>query len=235
MAAIEFINTTLYTDPALVAYYRLENTTATVGGNNLTNNGTVAFNAAKFNNGADTGTSINKYLSSNTPFNLGQGTMTLSLWFKSNTATPSAAGTIVDNFNNTSKTKFSIDYSTISSTKRVYFSRTIQAVGTAQVQYNIDLGTSVYHHLVMTLDGTDLKGYIDGVLVGSVSATNGTGTGTITDKFIIGAPINLEASFGMSGIADDVVLFSRALTASEIYYLYTNTNPNSGSALLEFF
>ena len=58
MAAVELYSTPLYSDANLVAYYRLENTSDSKGSRTLTNNNSVTFTSAKFNNGANFGTTL---------------------------------------------------------------------------------------------------------------------------------------------------------------------------------
>ena len=70
MAAIELYSTPLFTDSSLKAYYRLEDENDSKNSFTLTNTGSVAFNAAKFSNGMDTGTTNghNKYLRTSSAF-----------------------------------------------------------------------------------------------------------------------------------------------------------------------
>jgi hypothetical protein len=85
MAAAELFTTSLFADASLVAYWRLENTSDSKGSRTLTNNNTVAFNSAKFNNGADGGaTNTNKYLSlaADTLGMTYTGAKSFSLWLK---------------------------------------------------------------------------------------------------------------------------------------------------------
>jgi len=51
---VELYSTSLYNDANLKQYFRLENTSATIG-NNLTNNGSTPFNPGQFANGSDFG------------------------------------------------------------------------------------------------------------------------------------------------------------------------------------
>src|ERR1035437_6003654 len=96
MAASELFTSGLFNDASLVSYYRLESTADAKGSNTLTNNNTVAFNAAKFNNGGDQGASnTNKYLSRADALGLnGSNPFSRSYWIKLQTEIASATQTI---------------------------------------------------------------------------------------------------------------------------------------------
>ena len=219
MAAVELGSTKLFNDPTLLGYWKLENVNDAKGSNTLTNNATVAFNAAKFNNGADTGTTA-KYLSSTTSYTVGaQNAFSVSLWYKSNQATAAVAGGIMQNVDGTADTSFGIEYFSTTSINRLRFSITRLGTSSTNITDIRDLGTTNFFHLAMTYDGSRLKGYVNGALVGDVAFTSGVGTGTNSDSLRIGAAGN--TSFCMNGIADDVAIFSKALTSKEINGIYT--------------
>ena len=232
MAVLELFNTPLYSDASLVSYYRLENVNDTKGFKNLINTGSVAFNTAKFNNGADCSTVGGRYLEASS-FALGSGNFSLVCWFKCNTATPSTSGgAIMYNQNASSITKILIDYLTVSGVKTLTFNKIRQAISNDNIAYAIDLGTSSFYHLAFTYNGTNLVAYVNGVSVGSTASTSGNGTGSITDGFRIGNYVDFDVP-GM-GITDDAAVFSRALTASEVSSLYTGNFTNS-TAMMAFF
>jgi len=86
------------------------------------------------------------------------------------------------------------------------------------------VGGSVYpvqqwHHQVLTWDGTFLLGYLDGNLTWS-SMGGGVVLGTSTD-ITIGNFADTAQYF--QGALHDVLVFSRALTASEVKALYLQT------------
>ncbi len=73
-----------------------------------------------------------------------------------------------------------------------------------------------WHHLLSTYDGTTQKLYVDNVLVTSTAAT-----GSITPT---GSSLTIGGASGTfyKGLMDDVRVYNRALSASEIAKLYTN-------------
>ncbi len=72
-----------------------------------------------------------------------------------------------------------------------------------------------WHHLVFTHDGIVGRLYLDGLLV----STNGMSTGPIDicpgGSLIIGAGLTSEPTY-WSGVIDDVIIYNRGLSASEV-------------------
>ncbi len=89
-----------------------------------------------------------------------------------------------------------------------------------------------WDYIVGTYDGTNIRGYIDGVLaVGPVTAT----CAPVTTRARIGASPVAAASSFFSGSLDDVRIYNRQLTDAEVATLYRETSPNkinSSSATL---
>jgi hypothetical protein len=84
-----------------------------------------------------------------------------------------------------------------------------------------------WHHYAGTLDGTTLKLYIDGVLVGSATGTAIGVNHPTTDPLFIGGkltndPINSNYFFG--GL-DEVVIYDRALNPAEVALLAAGAQP----------
>ena len=119
-----------------------------------------------------------------------------------------------------------IQYEYNSGTRRLGFNRQKEGVAAQVAYYNITLGTTNFYNLTLTYDGTNVKGYVNGNYIGFLAAS-GDGANTYTQgEFILGC--YRDAGSGSRGnyssaIYDDVTVFSRALTATEISNLY-NTN-----------
>jgi hypothetical protein len=77
-----------------------------------------------------------------------------------------------------------------------------------------------WQHIVWLYDGSSVKLYIDGVLTGSSSAS-GTFSSTNID-FAIGRSILADFNFYFGGRADEVSLWSKALTEGEIQDMMDN-------------
>lgn len=193
MPAVELGSTYLLNDVTLAAYYKLENTDDQTSNNyDLTNNGTTTFAAAKFNDGADFGTTVNgvKSLSIASSLGISSGTMSVSLWVKLRTEITASAGYyyFVDKAS-TTNVEYIIRYNYNNGTPRLEFVRNRMGAGEDMVTYDVTLGTSDFYHLVMTYDGTSIRAYVNGALVGSPVASSGVGSSGGADKMYIGAKI----------------------------------------------
>ena len=92
--------------------------------------------------------------------------------------------------------------------------------GTASVGYSITAG--IWYHIVGIYDGSNMKLFINGNLVGSnpISGELNSGTGTV--RFGKQA----EAGDCLDGLIDEVRLYNRALSAQEIQWLYQSPYDN---------
>jgi hypothetical protein len=223
-------------DVSRKAYYRMESgalTTDTSGnGFTLTNVNTVAEATGKYGGGADGGaTNSTKYLWINNNLGIDGGACSISLWVKMNTEIGSGTQTFVSQQNTNTDTSFMITYDYNGGTRRIAFRRYRQGVAADENYYTITLGTSAFQHLVLTYDATNLRGYVNGTLQAGPTAFSGNGTGVtsehlaiLTNKGGAGTP-----SEYVSAIVDDVAIFNRVLTASEVTSLYEATASSSTS------
>lgn len=193
MAAVELNSTSLLNDPTLRAYYRAENVNdTTINSYTLTNNNSVAFNAAKFNNGADFGTTVNgtKSLSINSDIGITSGNITISCWVKLATEIAAESGYYyLVNKSSTTNVAYIIRYAYNSGSPRLEFIRSRVGTANDQINYTVTLGTTNFYHLVLTYDGSYIRAYVNGSQVGSDTASTGTGASGGVDKLYIGATI----------------------------------------------
>lgn len=226
MAALELASTPLITDGNLTQYWKLENTSATVGGVTLTNNGTTGFNAAKFNNGADMGaTNSSKYLSAANDLGLTGGAFSIVFWAKVTTAPSASQQVLFEAVDAGNHLRTRIMY-VESAGKTLQFLRTKLGTGDQGPTPTVDLGTAAFKHVAMTYDLTTVRGYVDGSEVGNAAAS-GNGSAGGTDGMTIGASATPDSYF--SGIIDDAAVFTRALSAAEVLGLFNGTlTANSG-------
>lgn len=215
----ELITLPLFSDANLQAYYRLEDTSDSKNSNTLTNNNSVSFAAAKFGNGADMGSSdANKTLSRTTANGYTNAAYAVSQWVKINTEPSSGVDySLVHVYGTT--TQFLMSYLNESGTRKLRFTRFNGSVDT-KVDYAVDLGTTELHHIVNTYDGTNMRLYLDNVLVGGPSANSGA-TGSNTPGFVIGGQPNDLTANNALAIFDDVACFDRNLTAAEVTSIYS--------------
>ncbi len=210
--------TPLINNANLIHYYTLEDVDDDKGSVDLTNGGTVAFNAAKFNNGADFGTSNStKSLSTTNTVDIDGGNISISCWVKLQTEIASGNYVLVHQGNNTSKTQYKINYNYNSGTQRIEAIRNKSGVASAVASHDVTMGTSNYFHIVLTYDGSNVELFVDNVSR-DTAASSGSGSGATTDGFAIGADADLNNK--SSAIIDDVAVFSDELTSAEISALF---------------
>lgn len=208
-----------------LAYWKLEDVNDSKNSNNLTNNGTVTFSAAKFNNGANLGSSnSSKYLDIASSIDITTGVCSFGGWFKGLTEIGSGTNMFLQHSHSTGGGNDDlmnvIQYDYNSGTRRLNFGRYTNAW--EQVFYTIALGTDDFYHLFYVYTGSKVRGYVNGVQVGEADATSTTYTHNSGVGFRLGADKTSGgvASQYSSVIIDDVVLFNRALTATEVSQIY---------------
>jgi len=80
-----------------------------------------------------------------------------------------------------------------------------------------------WYHYVYVYDGTTAKVYKDGVLLGSLAKS----WNTINDNDLFRIGTSFAGAGSFSGVIDDLKIFNRALSDSEIFNLYTNNTLTS--------
>src|SRR5438046_2134755 len=128
----------------VVALYHLENANdATSNAFNLTNNNAVAFNPAKFANGADFGAAnSNKSLTIANDLGIRGGAVTFGIWVKLSAEIGSGIWGLLSQKDAGVFTGHFIDYQYNSGTRRLVFTREKQNVADDQIFYTVTLGTS---------------------------------------------------------------------------------------------
>jgi len=87
------------------------------------------------------------------------------------------------------------------------------------------IGEIAWYHVVATYDGTNGKIYVNGIDETDEDGVDATGTGDYTPRnsnLYIGTD-NVEA-FDFNGVIDDVILFNRSLSASQVLEIYQGLN-----------
>ncbi len=134
---------------------------------------------------------------------------------KLNTLTPTDASAVVISLFDGATTGAFLDFlKSTAKWRAVAFNNT----GIIQVDATTDLTA-----LVMTFDGTTLRLYIDGDLAGSDASV--TTTGIVADSGALGGNAFAPITASMDGSIDEVRIYDRALTATEVRYLYENPAP----------
>lgn len=214
----QLADTSLASDGNLVAYYKLEDETDEQESFDLTNNGTTEFNAAKFNNGMDTGTTNStKSLSIVNDLGITGGAMSFTCWVKMNTEIGAGNDTFMYQGDAGTDTAYFMRYEYNGGTRRIRYERQRQGVADDVDYHEVTLGTTEFNHVVLTYDATTVKGYFNNIEVASVDST-GSGTSGITDFFALGESLG---GFNLGDfIIDDAAVFTKKLSTTEIAELF---------------
>lgn len=221
----------LLADANLKAYYRQESgalgTDTTANGYTLTNNNTVGESSSgQYGYCSDfSTTNANKSLSRADQLGIAHDSdRTINIWTKIRTAPTSGNYiSIVSQGYTTNKKAYQIIYGNEAGSLVVYADYLGGSGGEYVCEYRADLGTSNWHMLTLTLSGTTMNIYHNGVYSNQVSidAANGADV-NILDLTVIGRMANSSATRYASIYADDCSFFNRALTATEIKDLYAD-------------
>ena len=216
------------------SYWKLDeasgNAADSVGANTLTNNNTVGYassaTAGSLNNCADFGTAnANKSLSIASDLGWTGGAISVSMWIKVRTEITSGLYRIMNLCDSGNHVELIFDYNYNGGTKRLEFNRSKILVADQRVTTNVSLGILLWHHLVITYDNTNVRGYLNGTLVGTQAASGNGNNNAETDTFVIG--MNKDLVNNPSSIyADEVcVKVGAAWDATEVAYLYNGGTP----------
>ena len=215
----------------LLAYWKLEDLNDFWSTNQLTNNNSVTFTAAKIANGANSGTSnSSKSLNVATSLGIQNGAFSVSFWFKWLTL-PSGFQTL-----------FHLGNSTTSVYNDVSWGYTGGNLGVSHGRNNIDntvvnlttlSDTTTFHHVVMTYDGDGatktVTGWYDGVSIGTSTASGGNGNSLNNDCVLSAFDLGSGIGGWSSSVIDEVGVWSKALNSNEVSDLY---NAGAGQTMI---
>ncbi len=223
------------------AIYWLEDLTdQTSNGYTLTNHNSVGFVTGDFNNAADLGASnTNKFLDAHSALGWTGGDVSISLWVKmraepTDISAPGSESLVhlwYGSGGGSTKVWTVIEYGKDGANYKLRISRNDMTTR-VNGDYIVDLGTSNWHHIVLTYNGTSGVGklYLDGADTGATFTQTGTGAnaGISGDDFNIGA-------FGMtmgnpqylfaSAYFDEVVVSSNVFSSTDVSNIYNRVNP----------
>lgn len=215
----------------LQAYWKLDESSGNAADshstNTLTNNNSTAFAAAKINNGADLEESSSQSLSiadaSQTGLDL-SGDLSFSLWFKA------------ESFNAGSERPLIAKRVGAGNQRSFHFKLGSAGVNIGLLWYtdgntiggNLSVvwspSTATWYHVVVTKSSTTVKFYVDGAQQGADQTGSNATIYNGTAPFELGAFADSPEYW--DGLIDEVGVWSRALTDSEVSTLY-----NGGAGL----
>ena len=202
----------------LVSYWKLDESSGNAAdsvGSNTGVNTSVTYSAGKINNGgAFNGSS--SFLNCGSSINL-RDNFSISMWAKSNTS----LGTLISReLSGSNYPQFAIFVGSYKASLEVFSSNS--ASPTANIFTTSSL-SATYSMITVTRDGTNVKIYFNGILEATAAWT--LQQKTSTDAITIGRN-STSGSRYLDGNADEVGIWDRALSASEITELY-----NGGAGL----
>lgn len=215
----------------LVSYWKLDessgNAADSVGSNTLTNNGSTTYSTGKINNGAVLNANT-KYLSiadaSQSGLDLTTA-FTFSFWINVTKPTNGVTISFIDKYLGTGNQRsYRLYYYNSSGTYTFYSDLSGDGSGADEYILNYTLTDSTWYHIVYVWNGSTKKHtlYING-------SSQGEQTGSLTSSlFNSTAPFYLGNGQGLNttlnGTMDEVGVWSRALSSTEISQLYNSGN-----------
>lgn len=222
MAAVELASTSLFSDPNITHYWKLENLNDSIGASTLTNNTSKSFVAALFNNGIDMGSTVRNTLELSVGSNIipsSASAFSITFWFKANSALSAGnvnPGLLICSTGAASGYAVAITPEWNSGTPRIIVTRRTNVDATDTVSFGND--TTLWHNLIHTYNGTTSINYLDGVAFSA-------GVASSSNFSAVGYPfLSIGGSFmsnNATSIIDDVAFFSRQLTAAEASSIYS--------------
>lgn len=211
----EIMTVSLKNDANLRAYYRLANVNdSSPNGFNLSASGSPTYVAGRFGNAVRLATGSD-FVSIANDLGITGGACSISFWMKMESEI-SAGNSYIQQTDGGLNVGHSILYEYNAGTRRLYFRRSRWNVVHEGPTYNVSLGT-VWHHIVYTYDGTNVRGYLDGALVAGPTAASGNGSAAGSDLFTLVGNTGSNPT-----LFDDVAVFNRALTATEVLNIFSN-------------
>lgn len=200
----------------LVAWWKLNGDANTaIGSPNATINNATSSTHDGIPNTAYAFNGTNSSITASSTYGLGTTSVTISAWIWSSTTSNSGSFVAVGDIGSGYGIGMgdTTQYNSAPGTKIVMDYAAVRWVATGT---NVGSG---WHHIVMTIDANGTPtGYVDGSPTGSYPGTNAK---TPTGSTYIGAMGSGAAARFFTGNIDDVRLYNRALSLSEILSLYS--------------
>lgn len=213
---------------SLNSYYKLDessgNASDSVSGDTLTNTNTVSYDAGLINNAADLGTAnTNKSLTRTDGLGINYtNACALSLWVKMNTEITTGSEGVMEVGSAAGNTSILIYYDFNGGARRLRIGKEKNGAGFTNVADTIALGTTTWHNIIMSYDGTTITAYVDGTSVGTATVT-GNGTASFVNKTQVGSALNMNTGATQDFISakeDEIGVWTRALTSAEVTSIY---------------
>lgn len=199
--------TTLTT--SLIEFWKLSDVNGATSTYNLTNNNTVTFVTGLVDNCANFVKASSQSLSSTNDGGVTSGAFSVSLWVKMITENGSTGDMLWSHGDAGTHIRSFIYYQWNGSGYQLYCAREKLGTGQNANTYVVTLGTTNWHHVVWTYDGSNIKLYVDGVYR-ATNAASGSGSSGGSDGMAIGKDI-IGTAYAWAKI-DAVGFWSKALS-----------------------
>lgn len=218
----------------LSAYWKMDESSGNIAdssgnSNTGTNVNTTAFATGKINNGADLENASSNYFSvADSASTSITGDLTCNLWFKPESDIGDNQGLLVKRDNTTTNISYVVYITT--GLNQVHFVNSTDGTNTNSTDVNVAItalntGTFYMISLVYTASSGQIEVFINGVSVGTASSAK-TSIFNGTAPLRIGSLTDAGGTTYTDGILDEVGLWARALSSTEISQLY-----NGGAGL----
>jgi len=201
----------------IVAYWKCDessgNAADSVGSNTLTNTNTATFGTGKINNGMILNGSNQYFTTGTTSLMQDYSGLTMAAWVNTD---------VLNNYRRfISKTNSSNYNQFLRMTNGNKFELAVTAAAERGVTGSTTISTGVWYYVAGTYDGSVGRLYVNGSLEGTTSSTSGN-----TRNESNAVEIGREGSGGeyWDGKVDEIGIWSRALSGSEILELYNGGN-----------
>ena len=210
----------------LRAYYKLEDENDFWGMNNLTTYGGATFSAAKINFGVTTSPLAPSYLNVANNGGIDGGSISIAGWVRVANA-PAVGGSMAlfSQGSSISKTGYSVLYHNDGGVLKLFAFRGRGGIANTGPDIAETLVVGTWYHVVITYDGTNVKLYLNNNLLGSVADSgNGNDLTMVSHLNVTGGYPGYPSSYPWDGMTDEVGIWSRALSTTEIADLYNGGN-----------
>lgn len=232
MAALELYRTTLFTDANLTAYYRMEgNSNDSKGSNNGTDTSvTYSSGNGKFGQGGGyaVASSSKSVFSENSAWKQ-TGNFSALFWLKTSASVQS--GVIHCEAEVASKTAgWYVQFNSAGKLQFVSGKNSGTTLGTdwQVVLFNTAINDGAFHFVACVYDGSNLKISVDGSAFTTAAWTGGQAYQATTYlRFGCQNQTGTDNTF-LDGALDDIAIFSRALTITEVQNHYNGLDPAAG-------
>lgn len=217
-----------------VAVWHLDGLTDSKATYDLTNYNSTAFSTGRMGDAADIGTgNTNKNVRVSSNLGMTGGPITMRVWLKLAAEITTGNNGIAMKGSQTNFINDLITYNYNGGTRRLEWNRQRQNQSNNTITHNVTLGTTDWHQITYTYDGTNLRGYLNGVLVAGPLTTSGNGVGgTNLNSTSLFSNFNTDGNgqYGgifPNGLMDDAFVASSTFSAAHILTEYNNQSSTS--------